>query len=83
MPVPVSPRVPPGRLSSSPDSSASQLVLSVLNEASCRVAVKPGFSFEGVRRRGNLHADGWHDMHVHARVRGDGQSGWTPSRSGA
>ncbi|MFC8591857.1 GNAT family N-acetyltransferase [Streptomyces atroolivaceus] len=52
-----------------------ELVHSVLNEASCRVAVKSGFSFEGVRRRGNLHADGWHDMHVHARVRGDGQSG--------
>ncbi|MGW0792112.1 GNAT family N-acetyltransferase [Streptomyces sp. NPDC002911] len=52
-----------------------ELVHSVLNEASCRVATKSGFPLEGIRRRGNLHADGWHDMHVHARVRGDVQSG--------
>ncbi|MFB6985292.1 MULTISPECIES: GNAT family N-acetyltransferase [unclassified Streptomyces] len=48
---------------------------SVLNEASCRVAVKAGFALEGTRRRGHLHADGWHDMHVHARIRGDGAPG--------
>lgn len=52
-----------------------ELVHSSANEASCRVADKAGFPFEGVRRRGNLHADGWHDMHVHARVREDGQPG--------
>ncbi|MFD6278240.1 GNAT family N-acetyltransferase [Streptomyces sp. NPDC060209] len=52
-----------------------ELVHSVLNEASCRVAAKSGFLLEGVRRRGHLHADGWHDMHVHARVRGDGRPG--------
>ncbi|MFB6713346.1 MULTISPECIES: GNAT family N-acetyltransferase [unclassified Streptomyces] len=48
---------------------------SVLNEASCRVAAKAGFALEGTRRRGHLHADGWHDMHVHARIRGDGAPG--------
>lgn len=52
-----------------------ELVHSLVNEASCRVAAKAGFPLEGIRRRGNLHADGWHDMHVHARVRGDGQPG--------
>ena len=38
------------------------------NLASCRVAVKAGFDAEGVRRSAALHADGWHDMHVHARL---------------
>ncbi|MGW1914388.1 GNAT family N-acetyltransferase [Streptomyces sp. NPDC002076] len=41
------------------------------NEASCRVAVKAGFAAEGTKRSALLHADGWHDMHLHARVRGD------------
>ncbi|MFG2575404.1 GNAT family N-acetyltransferase [Streptomyces sp. NPDC048481] len=41
------------------------------NEASCRVAGKAGFTFEGTRRSACLHPDGWHDMHVHARVQGD------------
>ncbi|MEU6018762.1 GNAT family N-acetyltransferase [Streptomyces sp. NPDC047515] len=48
---------------------------SVRNEASCRVAAKAGFTLEGTKRRGHLHADGWHDMHVHARIRGDGAPG--------
>ncbi|MFF8656130.1 GNAT family N-acetyltransferase [Streptomyces huasconensis] len=42
---------------------------STLNDASCRVAVRTGFVLEGVRRNALLHADGWHDMHLHARVR--------------
>lgn len=42
---------------------------STANRASCRVAVKAGFEEEGARRGAALHADGWHDMHVHARVR--------------
>ncbi|GHE56558.1 acetyltransferase [Streptomyces longispororuber] len=42
---------------------------SAANPASCRVAVKAGFTQEGVRRKAMLHADGWHDMHLHARVR--------------
>ncbi|MER6069093.1 GNAT family N-acetyltransferase [Streptomyces sp. NPDC001817] len=41
------------------------------NEASCRVAAKAGFAAEGTRRSALLHPDGWHDMHLHARVRGD------------
>lgn len=46
-----------------------ELEHSTANRASCRVAVKAGFEEEGVRRGAALHADGWHDMHVHARVR--------------
>ena len=38
------------------------------NTASCRVADKCGFSLEGTRRSSLLHADGWHDMHLHGRV---------------
>lgn len=48
-----------------------ELKHSVHNEASCRVAVKAGFAAEGVARSLGLHADGWHDMHVHARIAGD------------
>lgn len=48
-----------------------QLTHSTLNDASCRVAVKAGFVSEGVARSSGLHADGWHDMHVHARIAGD------------
>ncbi|MER7500287.1 GNAT family N-acetyltransferase [Nonomuraea pusilla] len=38
------------------------------NPASCRVTAKAGFEAEGTRRGAALHADGWHDMHLHARV---------------
>jgi RimJ/RimL family protein N-acetyltransferase len=41
---------------------------STANIASCRIAEKTGFALEGVRRQALLHADGWHDMHLHARV---------------
>lgn len=41
---------------------------STLNEASCRVAAKAQYVFEGTKRRSVLHVDGWHDMHLHARV---------------
>jgi RimJ/RimL family protein N-acetyltransferase len=44
---------------------------SVQNSASCRVAEKAGYAYEGTRRSACLHADGWHDMHLHARVQGD------------
>ena len=44
------------------------------NPASCRVAVKAGFREEGVRRGAALHADGWHDMHVHALLADDDQA---------
>jgi RimJ/RimL family protein N-acetyltransferase len=48
-----------------------ELSHAVANEASCRVAAKTGFALEGTKRSALLHADGWHDMHLHARVRGD------------
>jgi RimJ/RimL family protein N-acetyltransferase len=43
----------------------------VANTASCRVAQKAGFAYEGTRRSAVLHGDGWHDMHLHARIQGD------------
>ncbi len=41
------------------------------NLASCRVAARAGYAFEGIRRAAAAHADGWHDMHLHARLAGD------------
>lgn len=41
---------------------------SVANTASCRVAGKAGFHFEATLRSVLLHSDGWHDMHLHARI---------------
>ena len=38
------------------------------NPASCRVAAKSGFTAEGTERGSGLHTDGWHDMHLHARI---------------
>ncbi|MGK5732919.1 GNAT family N-acetyltransferase [Streptomyces sp. URMC 124] len=48
-----------------------RLCHSVANPASCRVADKAGYSFEGTMRGALLHADGWHDQHLHALVAGD------------
>lgn len=48
-----------------------RLTHSTGNPASCRVAEKAGFSYEGTMRGALLHADGWHDEHLHARVQGD------------
>ncbi|MET8076023.1 GNAT family N-acetyltransferase [Streptomyces sp. NPDC005303] len=48
-----------------------ELMHAVRNEASCRVATRTGFALEGTKRSAILHPDGWHDMHLHARVRGD------------
>jgi len=48
-----------------------EIAHSVHNPASCRVAMRAGFVLEGTRRNGLLHADGWHDMHVHARLSTD------------
>lgn len=45
-----------------------ELEHSTANPASCRVAAKAGFDAEGTRRSAMLHADGWHDLHVHARI---------------
>jgi RimJ/RimL family protein N-acetyltransferase len=42
---------------------------STANPASCRVAERAGFAFEGTKRSAAWHTDGWHDMHLHARIR--------------
>ncbi|MEV5989497.1 GNAT family N-acetyltransferase [Streptomyces sp. NPDC052051] len=47
-----------------------ELTHAVRNEASCRVAEKTGFALEGTKRSALLHPDGWHDMHLHARIAG-------------
>ncbi|WP_405830744.1 GNAT family N-acetyltransferase [Streptomyces sp. NBC_00105] len=44
---------------------------SVANPASCAVATKAGFPLEGTMRGALLHTDGWHDEHLHARLRTD------------
>ncbi|PPK97740.1 RimJ/RimL family protein N-acetyltransferase [Kineococcus xinjiangensis] len=46
----------------------AQLDHSTRNAASCRVATKAGYAAEGTAVQRGLHADGWHDMHLHARV---------------
>jgi len=48
-------------------------VASVTNFAWCRVAAKAGFRSEGIRRSAALHAEGWHDMHVHTFVAEEAQ----------
>jgi len=48
-----------------------RLCHSTTNPASCRVAEKAGYSFEGIRRSALPHEDGWHDEHLHSLVRGD------------
>ncbi|MEV0236076.1 GNAT family N-acetyltransferase [Nonomuraea sp. NPDC050786] len=48
-----------------------RLCHSVANPASCRVAVKAGYSLEGTMRSALLHVDGWHDQHLHALLQGD------------
>ena len=45
-----------------------ELAHSTLNPASCHVAENAGYTLEGVKRSESLHADGWHDMHLHARL---------------
>ncbi|GIM92248.1 GNAT family N-acetyltransferase [Paractinoplanes toevensis] len=47
------------------------LAHSTRNPASCRVATKAGFVLEGTMRSEAVHADGRHDMHLHARIRTD------------
>ena len=44
---------------------------STANAASCRVAERVGFLIEGTKRSAALHGDGWHDMHLHARLDSD------------
>jgi [ribosomal protein S5]-alanine N-acetyltransferase len=44
------------------------LLHSVHNIGSCKVAEGADFDLEGTLKRQLLHADGWHDMHLHARL---------------
>jgi RimJ/RimL family protein N-acetyltransferase len=48
-----------------------ELSHSMANAASCRVAQYAGFAAEGTKRGEVRHTDGWHDMHLHARLDGD------------
>ncbi|MBC7305212.1 MAG: GNAT family N-acetyltransferase [Nocardia sp.] len=48
-----------------------ELAHSVHNPQSCRVAEKCGYALEGTLRGAGRHADGRHDMHLHARLRID------------
>lgn len=45
-----------------------ELYHSTSNLASCRVAQHAGFPAEGTKRGEVRHTDGWHDMHIHARL---------------
>jgi len=45
-----------------------ELSHSTANAASCRVAHYAGFAAEGTKRGESRHTDGWHDMHLHARL---------------
>jgi RimJ/RimL family protein N-acetyltransferase len=44
---------------------------STRNPASCRVAERAGYPAEGTKRREARHTDGWHDIHLHARLADD------------
>lgn len=44
------------------------LMHSTGNDPSCAVATNAGYETEGTLREALLHADGWHDMHVHGRT---------------
>jgi RimJ/RimL family protein N-acetyltransferase len=48
-----------------------ELTHSVENRASCRVAQIASYGLEGTKRQEARHCDGWHDMHLHARLSGD------------
>ena len=59
-----------------------ELIHSTRNPASCRVAENAGYKLEGTKRREALHADGWHDMHLHARLIDDPQPDRHPGPNG-
>jgi len=48
-----------------------ELSHSTANVSSCRVAHLVGYVEEGTKRAEARHADGWHDMHLHARLDSD------------
>jgi len=45
-----------------------ELEHSIHNPASCHVASSAGYELEGTMKSALLHSDGWHDMHLHARI---------------
>lgn len=45
-----------------------ELEHSTQNPRSCRVATRAGYQVEGTKRSQAQHRDGWHDMHLHARI---------------
>jgi ribosomal-protein-alanine N-acetyltransferase len=47
------------------------LLHSTRNQRSCRVAQAALYRAEGTLREQALHPDGWHDMHLHARLATD------------
>jgi ribosomal-protein-alanine N-acetyltransferase len=48
-----------------------EIVHSVRNVISCSVASHAGFRIEGIKRSLQRHADGFHDMCLHSRIRAD------------
>ncbi len=48
-----------------------ELTHSTRNDPSCRVAESTGYRLEGTMRLAGRHTDGWHDMHLHARIATD------------
>ncbi|MGI8505603.1 MAG: GNAT family N-acetyltransferase [Solirubrobacteraceae bacterium] len=58
-----------------------ELKHSTENLASCRVAQIAFYGFEGTKREEALHPDGWHDMHLHARLAGDARPDLSTTRS--
>ncbi|GIL25269.1 GNAT family N-acetyltransferase [Actinocatenispora comari] len=48
-----------------------ELLHAIENPASCRVAGKSGYRYEGTLRQAVPHADGFHDMHLHAHLATD------------
>jgi RimJ/RimL family protein N-acetyltransferase len=48
-----------------------EIVHSTQNEASCPVALRAGFQKEGIKRHLQIHADGFHDMCLHSRLKDD------------
>jgi RimJ/RimL family protein N-acetyltransferase len=56
-----------------------ELVHSVRNGPSCRIAERAGFELEGTMRGQMRHVDGWHDVHLHARLHGDPPTSGSPT----
>ena len=48
-----------------------ELLHSTRNLPACLTAKRAGFRVEGTKRRLQQYQDGFHDMHLHSRVRGD------------